>query len=71
MSMPAISDRRWTLEEVEELIERREGCAVEMWRPGDDRAVLTDDRLTWEPRGAPAPFQLDVASFFDAVADEA
>jgi len=48
-----------------------EACAIEMWRPGDERAVLTDDRLTWQPQGATAPFQLDVAGFFDGVADEA
>lgn len=42
----------------------------EIWHPGDERAVLTDDRLTWHPQDAPAPFELDVAGFFDAVADE-
>lgn len=46
-----------------------EACAIEIWHPHDDRAVLTDDRLTWQPQGAEAPFQLDVASFFNAVAD--
>lgn len=47
-----------------------EARAFECWRPGDERAMLVDDRLTWNPHDAAAPLQLDVASFFDAVADE-
>ena len=47
-----------------------EACGIEIWHPQDERAMLTDDRLTWRPQGAEAPFQLDVASFFSAVADE-
>jgi len=44
--------------------------AFEIWHPDDDRAVLIDDRLTWQPEGAPATFELDVRDFFAAVADE-
>src|SRR2546430_1411509 len=31
--------------------------AFEIWHPGDERAALADDRLTWHPQGAPAPFE--------------
>ena len=47
-----------------------EARAFECWRPGDERAMLVDDTLTWHPHDAAAPLQLDVATFFDAVADE-
>ena len=47
-----------------------EARAFEVWRPGDERAALVDDVLTWQPQRAPTPFQLDVTAFFDAVADD-
>jgi Uma2 family endonuclease len=47
-----------------------EACAFEVWRPGDDRAALIDDRLLWHPPEAPEAFELDVRAFFTAVTDE-
>ena len=47
-----------------------EAEAVEIWRPGDERAALIDDTLTWHPAGAEIPFELDVRHFFADVADE-
>jgi Uma2 family endonuclease len=41
--------------------------AVERWHPGDERAELLDERLTWQPEGAGEPFALDLASFFSQV----
>jgi len=45
--------------------------AFEIWRPVDERPTLVDDRVTWMPIGATAAFELDVAAFFAAVADDA
>ena len=47
-----------------------EACAFECWRPGDERAMLVDDALTWRPQGTSTSLQLDITAFFDAVADE-
>ena len=47
-----------------------EAEAFEVWQPGDDRPALIDDRLVWQPEGAPEPFELDVRAFFASVADE-
>ena len=47
-----------------------EAHALELWQPGDDRAALVAERLSWHPQGASAPFELDVAALFAAVADE-
>lgn len=47
-----------------------EARVFETWQPGDERAVLTDDSLTWQPQGAPTPFHLDVSQFFYAIADD-
>jgi Uma2 family endonuclease len=44
--------------------------AFEIWRPGDDRAVLADESAVWQPAGASEPFELDVVEFFASVADE-
>jgi Uma2 family endonuclease len=44
--------------------------AFEIWRPGDDRAALVDDRLVWLPERADTPFELDVRAFFESVADD-
>ena len=40
--------------------------AFEVWRPGDERAELVDDRLVWRPSDA-AAFELDVREFFASV----
>lgn len=45
-------------------------CTFELWKPGDERAVLVDDRLTWHPAGAAVPLDLDVGGFFRAVSDD-
>lgn len=47
-----------------------EAEAFEIWHPGDERAALIDDRLVWQPEGALEPFELDVRTFFESVADE-
>ncbi len=43
----------------------------EVWRPGDERPAIIDDRLMWHPRDAQEPFELDVPSFFSSVEDDA
>lgn len=45
--------------------------AFEIWHPSDERAALIDDRVTWTPSGASDLFDLDVKSFFAALADDA
>jgi Uma2 family endonuclease len=47
-----------------------EAEAFEVWHPGDERAALLDDRLTWQPNLGATPFDLDLAEFFVSVADE-
>jgi Uma2 family endonuclease len=44
--------------------------AFELWRPGDERAALLDERLVWQPEMATEPFVLDVKRFFADVADD-
>lgn len=44
--------------------------AFEIWHPADDRALLTDERVVWQPIGAAEPFELDVSAFFASIADE-
>jgi Uma2 family endonuclease len=44
--------------------------AFEIWKPGDERATLLDQHLTWNPVGAIQPFALDLRQFFASVADE-
>ena len=46
-----------------------EAEAFEIWRPGDERASLIDDRLVWQPVGIEPAFELDVKRFFADVAD--
>ena len=43
----------------------------EVWHPDDERPAIVDERLVWQPAGAPLPFELDVRGFFAAVADGA
>lgn len=45
--------------------------AIEVWRPGDERAELIDGVLTWRPAGCSEPFRLDVKAFFADQADDA
>ena len=45
--------------------------AVEVWRLGDERPAIIDDRLIWHPRGAGEAFELDVPGFFASVQDDA
>jgi Uma2 family endonuclease len=45
--------------------------AIEVWRPGEERATLVDDVLTWHPLGCREPFTLDVRAFFADLADNA
>jgi Uma2 family endonuclease len=45
--------------------------AFEIWHPSDERAALVDDRLVWSPDAATSAFELDIPSFFAAVADGA
>lgn len=48
-----------------------EAEVVEVWRQHDERPAVIDGRLTWQPAGAQAAFELDVPTFFAAVADGA
>ena len=43
--------------------------AFEVWRPGDARPSLVDDRLVWQPDATAPPFELDVRQSFADVAD--
>jgi Uma2 family endonuclease len=45
--------------------------ALEIWHPGDERAMLADDRIVWLAAGATNAFELDVRAFFASVADDA
>jgi Uma2 family endonuclease len=45
--------------------------AFEVWHPDDERPAIVDDRLVWQPAGAPMPFELDVHGFFVSLADGA
>lgn len=48
-----------------------DAAAFEVWRPTDERPALIDGRMQWTPLGATGAFELDVAAFFAAVADDA
>jgi Uma2 family endonuclease len=45
--------------------------AFEIWHPSDDRAALVDERVVWSPDAARSAFELDVPTFFAAIADGA
>ena len=47
-----------------------EAEAFEVWHPGDERAALLDDRLTWRPNSDGNPLELDISAFFASVADQ-
>lgn len=44
--------------------------AIEVWRPGEERAMLVDDVLTWQPAGASEGFRLNVRAFFADQSDD-
>ncbi len=44
--------------------------AIEVWRPGDERAMLVDDALTWQPAGVAEAFRLDLNAFFAEQSDD-
>ena len=46
-----------------------EAKAIEIWKPGDARALLIDDRLEWQPVSSAPVFDLDVGAFFAGVDD--
>jgi Uma2 family endonuclease len=46
-----------------------ESEAIEVWQPGDARAVLIDDRLSWRPTLDVPALEIDVRAFFADVAD--
>jgi Uma2 family endonuclease len=46
-----------------------EAEVFEVWRAGDERAALIDDRLIWQPVEHVPPFELAVRRFFADVAD--
>jgi Uma2 family endonuclease len=43
----------------------------EIWHPGDERPAVVEDRLIWQPGGAPMAFELDVRQLFADTADGA
>jgi Uma2 family endonuclease len=47
-----------------------EAETFEVWKAGDERAALIDDRLIWQPDDHVPPYELDVLRFFADVADE-
>jgi Uma2 family endonuclease len=40
---------------------------IERWTSGDDRPELITETLVWQPRGASAPFTLELGPFFETV----
>ncbi len=46
-----------------------DGESIEIWRPGDERPEVSDERVAWQPDGASSSFELDVRQFFAEVAD--
>jgi Uma2 family endonuclease len=46
-----------------------DAAAFEIWRPGDERPALIDDRISWTPAGTSEPFELDVPAFFASIAE--
>ncbi|MES2178619.1 MAG: Uma2 family endonuclease [Gemmatimonadota bacterium] len=46
-----------------------EAQIFEVWKPGDDRAALVDDRLIWQPVPSVPAFELDVRQFFASIED--
>ncbi len=42
---------------------------VERWRPADKRPEVLEERLLWQPEGAPAPLLLDLGELFREVLD--
>ena len=48
-----------------------DAAVFEIWHPSDERPALVDGIMSWLPRGATEPFELDVAAFFASVADGA
>jgi len=43
---------------------------MEQWRSGDERPVILDSVLRWQPPGAAVPLTLDLPAFFRDVWDE-
>jgi len=41
--------------------------AVERWRPADERPEVLDERLIWQPEGAPTALEVELPSFFRSV----
>lgn len=41
-----------------------ESRTVEVWRPEDSRPEILDERLVWEPAGAPAPLEIVLPTLF-------
>jgi Uma2 family endonuclease len=44
--------------------------AIEVWRPGATSALVTRERLEWQPANATKPFVLDVVVYFARVCAE-
>jgi hypothetical protein len=44
--------------------------AIEVWRPGDERAMPIDGMLTWRPAGSSEAFSLNVNAFFADQSDD-
>lgn len=84
MAMPAGFGHEWTLDEVDRLIDAREGSTprYELAQgellvtpaptPRHQRLVVQlalDDVVSWQPTAAAESFQLDVREFFASVRD--
>jgi Uma2 family endonuclease len=42
---------------------------IERWRPREERPVVLDTELMWQPDGADAPLTLDLPAYFREVLD--
>lgn len=40
---------------------------IERWRPNDERPEMLDERIVWDPAGAPEPLDVDLGGYFRRV----
>lgn len=43
---------------------------IERWRPGDDRPVIAQDKIAWQPVPSVPPLLIDVEAVFAELPDE-
>jgi Uma2 family endonuclease len=62
-----VKRRRFQRAGVEYWIVDLDARLVERWRPADKRPEVLEDRLLWQPEGAPVPLLLDLDKLFREV----